>query len=78
MKYTTYFARTGAIYGVSSKYNFGAWSHLVYKFENLSEAEEWLYTEEYDFRERELMSKSAAIRLAGRNAVTSAEQAERK
>lgn len=57
-------------YGVSSKYNFGSWEHVVYgPFETEEQAQEWLYTEEYDFRERELMSKTAAIKLAGRKAI---------
>lgn len=60
-------------YGVSSKYEFDAWNHVVYgPFESEEQAQEWLHTEEYDFRERELMSKTAAIRLAGRNAVENA------
>lgn len=60
------------IYGVSSKYDFGRWDHVVYVFENREIAEKWLYTEEYDFRERELMSKTAAIQLAGKEAVENA------
>lgn len=61
-------------YGVSSKYEFGAWKHVVYgPFTTEEQAQKWLHTEEYDFRERELMSKTAAIRLAGRNAVENAE-----
>lgn len=60
-------------YGVSSKYDFGKWDHVVYgPFENEEQAQKWLSTEEYDFRERELMSKTAAIRLAGRKAVENA------
>lgn len=63
----------GIAYGVSSKYEFGTWSHVVYgPFKSEDQAHEWLHTEEYDFRERELMSKTAAIRLAGRKAVESA------
>lgn len=62
------------MYGVSSKYNFGGWSHVVYgPFKTEEQAQDWLNTEEYDFRERELMSKTAAIRLAGKNAVENAE-----
>lgn len=30
------------------------------KFTNLAEAEKWLETEEYDFRDRELCSKTRA------------------
>lgn len=64
-----YFEKNGTIYGVSSKFNFGTWNHKVVKFNDYEKAEEWLYTEEYDFRERELMSKTAAIKLAGKKAV---------
>ena len=60
------------VYGVSSKYDFGTWDHDVYVFDTKEEAEEWLYTEEYDFRDREIMTKTAAIRLAGRKAVANA------
>lgn len=45
----------------------------VYVFDDLREAREWLHTEEYDFRERELMSRTAAIYLAGKEAVENAE-----
>ena len=62
------------IYGVSSKYNFGYWEHYVVVFCNQEDAERWLNTEEYDFRERELMSKTAAIKLAGKRAVLNAEE----
>ena len=60
------------IYGVSSKYDFGTWNHVVYHFNDMETAEKWLHTEEYDFREREIMSKTAAIKLAGRKAVENA------
>lgn len=54
-------------YGVSSKYDFGRWNHrVVGPFPTEDEALRWLHTEEYDFRERELMSKTAAIRLVGK------------
>lgn len=59
-------------YGVSSKFDFGTWSHVVYVFHDKESAEKWLDTEEYDFRERELMTKTAAIKLAGRKAVENA------
>lgn len=60
-------------YGVSSKYEFGSWNHVVYgPFTSGEQAQEWLHTEECDFRERELMSKTAAIKLAGRKAVEKA------
>lgn len=61
-----YFEKTGKIYGVSSKYDFGEWNHQVYVFDDFEKANEWLNTEEYDFRERELMSKTAAQKLIGK------------
>ena len=60
------------IYGVSSKYDFGQWSHRVYVFSSKKRAEKWLNTEEFDFRTRELMTKTAAIQLAGRKRVNNA------
>lgn len=63
----------GIAYGVSSKYEFGKWSHVVYgPFESEEQAKEWLHAEEYDFRDRELMSKTAAVKLAGKKAVENA------
>lgn len=62
------------IYGLSSKHNFGAWEHVVHVFDDKEEAEKWLHTEEYDFRERELVSKSKAVRLAGKKKVAEAEE----
>ena len=63
---------TRKVYGVSSKFNFGAWNHVVYVFESKEDAEKWLDAEEYDFREREIMTKTAAIKLAGRKSVNNA------
>lgn len=57
------------VYGVSSKYEFGKWDHVVYAFESMEEAKKWVCTEEFDFREREVMTKTAAIKLAGKKAV---------
>lgn len=60
-------------YGVSSKFEFGKWSHVVYgPFQDEEQAKKWLNSEEYDFRERELMGKTAAVKLAGKNAVENA------
>lgn len=70
MKHESYFKKNGFIYGVSSKYQFG-WSHCVIKFDNLNDAEQWLCAEEYDFRERELMSKTAATKLVGKARIES-------
>lgn len=63
-------ART--IYGVSSRYSFGMWNHRVYKFNDKSTSEKWLNTEEADFRMRELMTKSEAMKLCGNRAVLNA------
>ena len=63
---------TRKFYGVSSKFNFGVWNHVVYVFDSKEDAEKWLDTEEYDFREREIMTKTAAIKLAGRKSVNNA------
>ena len=60
------------IYGVSSKQNFGEWNHVVYHFDDMEAANKWLNTEEFDFREREIMTKTAAIKLAGKKAVDNA------
>ena len=54
------------IIGISSKFDFGAWHHKVYTFENQETAEKWLHTEEYDFREREVFENiKDAVQLAG-------------
>lgn len=60
------------IYGVSSKFDFGRWDHIVYVFENQEDADRWLETEEFDFRERELMTKEEAIELVGKEDVDNA------
>lgn len=58
MKPETYFKKNNCIYGISYKYEFGEWHGYSTKFDNLDEAYNWLYTEEYDFRTRELVSKT--------------------
>lgn len=61
------------LYGVSSKFDFGKWDHIVYgPFYDEEQAEKWLNSEEYDFREREIMGKTEAIKLAGKKAVDNA------
>lgn len=65
------------IYGVSSKFDFGRWDHIVYVFENQEDADRWLETEEFDFRERELMTKKEAIELVGKEDVDNAITYER-
>ena len=60
------------IYGVSRKLKFGVWENVVYYFEAKEIAKKWLNTEEYDFREREIMTKTNAIRLCGKKHVDAA------
>ena len=62
------------IYGVSSRYARGTGNHRVYKFSDKVTADKWLNTEEADFRMRELMTKSAAIKLCGNRAVINAQE----
>lgn len=59
-------------YGISSKFEFGKWNYAVHAFCNKTDAEEWLNAEECDFRDRELMTKSKAVTIAGRKAVENA------
>ena len=50
------FERDGEIYGVSYKYEHG-WRGYVLCFDDLQQAIDWINTEQYDFRERQLGSK---------------------
>ena len=61
-----------AIYGVSSRFNYGCWNRKVYKFHDKTTADKWLNTEEAEFRMRELMAKTEATKLAGNRAVANA------
>lgn len=60
MNYKNYYKKYGYVYGVSTKFDFGRWTGYAKKFTSLAEAEKWLETEEYDFRERELCCKTKA------------------
>lgn len=60
-----YFEKTGKIYGVSSKFDFGEWHHRLAEFDSLEEAYKWLNTEEGDFRTREIGSKAHIAKIAG-------------
>jgi hypothetical protein len=62
MKATNYFKKNGYIYGVSEKFNFGRLTGYSRKFESMEEANEWLATEEADFRTRSLVYKTYARR----------------
>lgn len=57
------------IYGVSSRYSFGQWEHIVFHFNDMNSAQKWLHTECHNFCERELMNRANAIKLAGFEAV---------
>jgi hypothetical protein len=63
---------TRNIFGID-KNSFGQIQY-VKAFSNKEAADKWLHTEEYDFCDRELMSKTAAIKIAGKTAVEKAEQ----
>lgn len=71
-KLKEYIRNTGSVFGISSKFAYG-WSHVVYEFDNYDDAVQWLHTEEYDFRERELCSREDAINLAGEDALEGAD-----
>ena len=62
----------GKIYGISSKYDFDCCSHIVYVFNTPEEANAWIHMEESDYRQRELMPRKSAIKVAGRKAVNAA------
>lgn len=62
------------IYGVSSRYAFGLMNRRVYKFYDKATADKWLYSDEAEFRVRELMTKAEATYLAGNRAVANAEE----
>lgn len=57
-----YFKKNGFIYGDSYKYAFDEWEHNIYRFTDWDTAQRWLHTEQYDFRERELISLTEARR----------------
>lgn len=61
------------IYCVSIKYEFGAWKHRIFVFDNEEVANKWLTTEEDDFRSGETFNRARAIELAGLEAVEDAE-----
>lgn len=55
------------IIGISTKKSFGQTESRVVLFKNHEQAEEWLNTEEYDFRDRELFTNEwKAIRALGK------------
>ncbi len=61
-----YFEKNGFIFGDSYKCtnaNRNEWSHRVVKFTDYDEFLKWLDTKEYDFREREAITKTEARHL---------------
>lgn len=63
------------MYGISSKCYGKVWEHHVKVFYSEAEAQEWLNTEEFDFREREITnSRARAIKIAGKKRVEEAEK----
>lgn len=62
MKAENYFKKNHFVYGISSKFEFGRWAGYIKRFDDMESAEKWLNTEEYDFRERELCSRSKAMK----------------
>lgn len=73
MDYRKYFEENGIIYGASSKYSCGWW-HKLYIFEKWGDAVEWLEEEEYDFREREFLTREEAVELVGEEVVEATEE----
>lgn len=53
-----YFRRYKKIYGISECYIFGHWERYAVQFDSLEDYEEWIKTEEYEFRERSWVKKS--------------------
>lgn len=62
MNPNSYFKKNGEIYGMSIKFSFGKWSGYTRRFTDWDKAQTWLNTEEYDFRDRLLVSKTTAKR----------------
>lgn len=63
------------IYGASSSYNFGRWTHGVFVFCSLEAANNWLNTQQNDFKTREILkNKTAAVKLTNATTVKKAEE----
>lgn len=69
-----YFEKNGFVYGISSKSDTIYQDCAVYYFTDFAKARAWLHTEEYDFRERELCSKTQAVKCVGDKAVKMAQE----
>lgn len=55
-----YFNKNKMVYGVSCKGNYDFFNTQIVKFNSWESATKWLNTEEYDFKSRELISKTEA------------------
>lgn len=55
-----YFNKNKMVFGVSYKGNYDFFNTQIVKFNSWASAIEWLNTEEYDFKSRELISKTRA------------------
>lgn len=55
-----YFNKNKTLFGVSYKNNYDFFNTQIVKFDNWASAIEWLNSEEYDFKTRELISKTKA------------------
>lgn len=60
------------IYGLSVHSDFDTLGRYVVVFEDIEVGKKWVDTCEYDFRQRELMTRAKAVRIAGRRAVDDA------
>lgn len=61
-----YFDKNGFIYGISYGFNFGTYKvYELLKFNDFERALLWLSTEQGQFKTRELVSKSRAIKECG-------------
>jgi len=62
--------KTTKIYGVSSKYEFGAWDYDFKIFNDEDAAKKWLKKEQGNFRDRELFSREDAIKFFGEDKIS--------
>lgn len=60
------------VYGISDHSDFDMIGRYVVVFEDIEVGKKWVDTCEYDFRQRELMTRAKAVRIAGRRAVDDA------
>lgn len=62
-------------FGIRYRYNFGEYKPgLMRIFNNEESAQEWLYTETYEDAERELISRTRAIKMFGKKIIEAVEE----